>query len=289
MKTWLVLDCHYLCYRAFHVSKELSWRGKATGVIFGFLKSITSLKDQFQTDHVIFCFEHPQLYRRHIYPSYKFKRRTQERTEEEKQAYTELYDQISLLWKRYLPKIGFRNVFCFRGMEGDDLMAKIALGRDHEELGEEVILVTADSDLYQCLGPRVQIYSPQKQMVLTQEWFEAKYGIPPRKWAVVKALCGCQSDEVEGIDGVGEVTALKYLRKELRPPSKVYQAIVSRRGRSIVRRNRKLVQLPFDGCPTPYLQEDEITKHAWLEVCNELGMRSIASHPPIATRRLRHV
>lgn len=279
---WLVLDCHYLCHRAFHTAKDLAWKGKSTGVVFSFLKSIGFMKDEFQTDRIVFCFENPILFRRDIYPSYKVKRVTKERTEKEKEEYSNLCIQISDLRQRYLPEIGFKNIFSFRGMESDDIMAQIARSVPDTE---DVILVTSDQDLYQCLKHNVTIFSPSKKQIITESWFRKTYGIRPSKWAVVKAIAGCQSDEVKGVGGVGEATALKYLLGELKPESKAYETIKSEEGRAIVRRNRKLVELPYEDCPVPELQDDDISKAKWLEVCNQLGMRSIAQRPPVAARR----
>jgi 5'-3' exonuclease len=283
MKTWLVLDVHYLCHRAFHTAKGLSWKGRPTGVIFQFLKSIAFLKDELQSDRVAFCFEHPHLFRRDIYPTYKLRRRL-EKSPEETRSYNELSIQISELRQRYLPKIGFKNIFCFRGMEADDIMATIA-DNCLDQMNEQVILVTGDLDLLQCLRPNVMIYSPQKQRMITEEWFVSQYGFPPRKWAVVKAIAGCHGDEVKGVGGVGELTAVKYVKGELAVAERRYQAISCAEGGKIVRRNRRLVQLPFEGCPVPSLQEDDVDLAGWKEVCGLLGMRSIAAHPPIATRK----
>jgi len=280
----LIIDVHYLCHRAFHSSqKELNWKGRATGVIFGFLKSISFLKDEFLTDQIAFCFEHPHLFRRDIYPPYKRRRHAKERTPAEMRDYSNLIGQITELHQKYLPKIGFRNVFCFRGMESDDIMA--ALARDCPD-NEEAILVTGDNDLLQCLKDNVTLYSPQKQKLLTQNWFCHHYGIWPKQWPLVKAIAGCKGDEVEGIKGIGEISALKYARGELKLDSKAYLSIVSPAGKAIVRRNRPLVQLPYSTCPRPELREDCVTKEAWVETCGLLGMRSIAGHPPVALRKL---
>jgi len=278
----LVLDTHYLCHRAFHSTGELSWQGRATGVIFGFLNSISALKDEFQTDRIVFCFEHSHLHRRDIYPDYKYKR-AKNRTEQEKKNYSALAIQISELRQRYLPKIGFKNIFCFRGMESDDIMAALAASYSSTQ---EVILVTSDADLWQCLGPNVSIFSPQKRKVYTEEWFHKTYQFTPSKWAVVKAIAGCDSDCVAGIKGVGEATALKFIRGELKKDSKAYRSIVSPEGKEIIRRNRMLVQLPYANCPTPNLLEDQITKKAWAEVCELLGMKSIRNRPPVTTGRI---
>ncbi len=281
MRKWLVIDVSYMCHRAFHTAGHLSWKGKPTGVVFQFLKSITTLKDEFQTDLIAFCFEHPHLYRRDLYPQYKHRRHT-DKSPQEQIAYNQLQIQITELRKRYLPKIGFKNVFCCRGMESDDIMAALAKSVDPYD---EMILVTADSDMYQVLAPNVSIYSPQKRKIITCEQFVGKYKIYPREWAIVKALSGCISDEVKGISGIGEITALSYLRGDLKPDSRAYNAIRSAEGKAIVRRNRALVQLPFKDCPVPDLQEDELDIKGWKEVCALLGMKSIAGHPPIATMK----
>jgi len=277
MKTWLVLDVHYLCHRAFHTARGLSWQGKPTGVIYGFLKSILTLKDEFQTDRIAFCFEHPHLYRKDIYPAYK-RRRHQEKTPQERQAYTELTWQISELRQRYLPKIGFTNILYYHGMEADDILASIAESRPRDE---QVILVTADSDLLQCLRPNVMVYPPQKQKLLTREWFVKHYGFTPRKWAMVKALAGCSGDGVEGIKGIGEKTACRWVRDGLPVASKGYRAIACDRGHAIMRRNRRLVELPYEGCPVPTLVEDRVSRQGWKEVCHLLGMRTLVSSPPV--------
>jgi DNA polymerase-1 len=258
----------------------LSWKEKPTGVIYGFLKGIPLLMDEFATGNVVFCFESKTSHRRNIFPAYKQRRVTKKRDPEEAEAYDQLRSQISELRQRYLPKIGFKNVLSWDGLESDDIMAKIALTHAPRN---EVVLVTSDSDLWQVLGPRVSVYDPGRQVTLTEEWFRGKYGIAPKDWAKVKALGGCKSDEVPGIPGVGETTALKFLRGELGIDSRAFDLIGQ--GKSIVRRNRKLVQLPFEGSPGFTFQEHEVTRDKWKEVCEELGMKSIIGRPPVPTRK----
>lgn len=279
----LVIDVSYMCHRAFHTTRSLSHKGIKTGVTFGFLKSIGILKDEFQTDRVVFCFDHFDSLRRKLYPDYK-KRRRVERTNEELAAYQELNTQITLLRKQYLPKIGFKNIFWYSGYESDDIMAAIAKNEP-----SEVILITADSDLLQCLSETVSIYSPAAQKLHTWPSFYAKYGIVPTQWAMVKAIAGCKSDEVEGIKGVGEIGAVKFIKWKLPAKTKQYQAIMSRAGKAIVRRNRDLVQLPFKGCPVPKIVEDEIDAEGWRQVCGELGMRSLSGKLPVATRKAKQL
>jgi 5'-3' exonuclease len=281
---WLIFDVHYLCHRAFHTMSSLSWEDKPTGVIFGFLKQIGALKEEFQTDNVAFCFEHHYNGRKSIFPEYKQRRHQKQLTESEFIAKLALKEQIHKLYTDYLLRIGFCNVFMIPGLESDDIMAVLA--RDTQE---ETILVTADTDLLQCLRPNVTVYSPQKQKLYTEEWFWKTYKIPPRKWALVKAIAGCHTDEVPGIKGIGEATALKFVRNELDPNSAAYKKIKCKEGKAIVRRNKELVKLPLPSWQSPVapaLGPDHIDVKEWKAVCKELGMHSIAGQPPIATQRM---
>lgn len=272
----LVIDCHYLCHRASHSAGHLSFGGVSTGVAFQFLRSITTFKDEFQTDRIAFCFEGKNLIRKRIYPDYKNKRKA-ERTDEEKKNDDLLSRQIRALREEHLPEIGFSNIFSLTGYESDDLMAAIA---NHST--SDVVLITSDSDLYQCLRPNVTIYSPQKQQLITEGWFRSTYKVSPAQWALVKAIGGCSTDNVKGIKGVGEATALKYVQGSLPQSTKAFSDIRCSEGRRIVRRNRDLVELPFARCPVPILLEDKISAGAWRSVCGRLGLRSIASRLPIA-------
>jgi DNA polymerase-1 len=272
MTPLLVLDCHYLCHRAFHSTGGLSHKGAATGVIFGFLKSIEGFKREFLTDRIVFCFEGKKLLRREIYPEYKAKRYPAAR--EEMEIRQEFKEQIRRLRRDYLPRIGFNNVFYLSGYEADDVMAQLAKSE------YRTILVTADSDMFQCLQKdHCEIYNPQKQVLLTEIWFHRKYGISPNQWPEVKAMSGCSSDNVKGIRGVGEITALKYLHGKF-PGRNALASIGSEDGQRTIRSNLKLVKLPFQGMPELKLTDDELSEKGWTEVCRELGMRSLAGRLP---------
>lgn len=282
----LVLDCHYLCHRAFHSQpKSLSWKGKVTGVIYGFFHSLISLQNEFSTHRVAFCFEAQTLKRKQIYPRYKQHRqdKRREQSEGDKRAYNELQIQIAELRNRHLLKIGFRNIFTFNGMESDDIMAQIA---KNAKADEEIILVTSDADLWQCLRPNVSIYQPTKQKLLTYNWFCKLYGFTPPHWAIVKAITGCAGDGVQGIRGIGDKTAVKYLQGKLEPDSNAMKIMFSEEGKETVRRNRRLVELPYEGCPQVSIYDGpEVTFGSWVEVCIDLGFKSLMSTPPQIVKR----
>ncbi len=182
----------------------------------------------------------------------------------------------------YLPDIGYQNIFSLSGYESDDLMATLANHAPHDE---RVILITGDSDLYQCLRhDSVSLYSPQKKKLLTERWFRATYDIAPAQWALVKAIAGCSSDNVKGIRGVGEATALKYVQGKLPQDSKAYKSIRCSTGCDTVRRNRALVELPFSDCPIPLLVKDAFSRKSWQRVCGKLGAQSLRDQLPSIQR-----
>lgn len=272
----LVIDSSYLCHRAFHAQRGLSWDGVPTGVVFGFLKSIRALKNEFQTDRIAFCFESRQLLRKSIFPKYKARRRKDNEDPDKMAARNELQRQIEDLKNEHLPRIGFANVFSAPGFESDDLMAALALRE------RDVILVTSDADMYQCLSPSVRMHCPTSRRLFTEKWFVNEYGIPPRKWAMVKAIAGCKGDGVPGVEGIGETTALKFIRgDEVKNPKGAREKIL--RSKDIIRRNRRLVELPFFGTPVPRLQPDRVSRNRWDEVCAQLGFRSLMGRPPICS------
>jgi len=286
MRRWLILDTHFLCWRSFYALGNLSHDGSATGVTFGFLQSIRHLKDEFGTDDVVFCFEHPTLHRRKLFAEYKMSRAAAERTlpKKDQVARFEFRTQVAKLRLHWLPMIGFKNIFCVEGMESDDLMASIAANAPGTE---EVVLVTGDSDLWQCLKFNVSVYDPVRVRLMTYERFKKDRGYEPMDWARVKARSGCNSDGVPGVPGVGEITAQKDITGVLGKKTAAYNLLHSDEGRSIIKKNLALVRLPFEGCPNlyPLLKQDAVNDLKWKQVCSELGFRSIRHKPPVASRK----
>ncbi len=169
-------------------------------------------------------------------------------------------------------------MFGVQGYEADDLIASIALRV------RNAIIVGSDRDFYQLLSRGVRQWLPDRQRMMTLKRFREKYKIEPAMWATVKALTGCDTDEVPGIEGVGEPTAIKYLRGELPTTYKVFGRIQSPESRILTERNRHLVKLPFRGTPKLQLWQDDLSLEGWRKVCNHLGMRSLMHELPPGLR-----
>jgi DNA polymerase-1 len=271
MKTWLVLDCHYLCWRAFYTTGGLSFGGHQTGTVYGFLRDVRGLQELHDTQNVVFAFDGGSGRRVELFPDYKASRYAKAvgMLPEERESHEAFLTQIRKLRKLYLPTIGFRNILWQEGYEADDVIASVCRGLGR---AEDAVVVTADSDLFQLLAPNVVLYNPQKKKAITEKSFKDEWGIPPTLWADVKAIAGCSTDDVPGIRGVGEKTAAKFISGFL-TAGRGYNSIVA--GNGIWRRNLELTRLPFPGTRRFELQDDEVTPEKWDYVTGRLGMKSL--------------
>ena len=267
MKTWLIFDCNYLCHRAKYAMGGLSFNGSATGVIYGFLKDIFYFQKYFQTRNIVFCWDYGKGLRENINQEYKRNRREKTYTDEELAFELEFRQQTKKLRKEYLSEIGFKNIFYQKGYEADDIIASVCLNSIGED---EAIIISADHDLYQLLSKKVSVYHPQRDVLMTRKKFKKLYKISPIKWHEVKALSGCSSDNVKGIKGIGEKTAIRYFLSDLKESSLAYKKIESSIEK-IYRTNLPLVKLPFSGTNIFKLQSDELSKSGWNNVSKTLG------------------
>ena len=267
----LLIDSNAICYQAKFSMKDMDFESQATGVIFGFLRQLLKLSQLYPKSDFIFCWDSQSSLREKIYPLYKANRK-KVKTEEEKEVDSIAYAQFDLIKEKILPEIGYRNIFEYDGYESDDIFAQIVYNYydDHE-----IVIATADEDIYQLLFDNVWIYNVSKKKEYDEVSFNMEYGIFPEDWVDVKAMAGCTSDNVKGIVGVGEKTAIKYLNRGLSKDSKLYEKIVSDKGKEIIRRNLKLVRLPYKGTPKPKFTKDQLSLDKFMTICQRYGFQSI--------------
>ena len=279
---WLILDCNFLCHRLKHAMGGLSFEGGPTGIIYGFLKSIPMYQEMFDTPHIIFCWDSKSSKRSKIFPKYKANRliRKREMSDEEIDFENDFRYQMKMLRLKYLPMIGFQNIFCQKGYEADDLIASLCLSISEKS---NIVIITSDQDLYQCLATNIFIYDPNKRKRMTLQGLYKQYGVRPHEWKMMKAIAGCSTDNVPGVKGIGEKTALKYLIEGLSDTTKAFQRINSEQGWKIYKRNLKLVSLPFR------LKKDNLSANGWKQVIRKLGLKSIRDKVPMGIRRKRKI
>jgi DNA polymerase-1 len=253
---------------------EMSHEQKKVGVIFGFIKQILALAQDFDVKNFVFCWDSRKSYRSLVYPEYKANRRV-DKTEEQLKELEDAYRQFDDIRTLVLPMMGFKNIFHQGGYEADDLIAWVV-----QRFPESQMIVTGDDDLLQLLwydkfNP-ILFYNYRgitDEAIFSSHWF----GLPPRKWASVKAIAGCSGDNVKGIEGVGELTAARYVAGVLKDGA-AKQKIESDDGRAIFKRNFGLVALPFSGLKPiniPELCEDELMLEKFKSLFGQYGFRSL--------------
>ena len=271
MKTNLIIDCNNLAYSSFYIFKNLNYLEKKTGVIFGFIQQILSLAKKFESTNFVFCWDSKKSYRKLIYSEYKANRR-KELSNEENADLKLAYNQFAELREKILLEMGFNNVFMQTGYEADDLIAKVVLDNQNKKN----IIVSTDQDLYQLLQYSVSIHNIRTKKIFLWKDFANKYNAAPNLWVRVKAIAGCSTDNVIGVKGVGEMTAIKYLQDKLQE-GKIKNRIESQEGQAIIKRNIELVVLPFQGRKKLRIdfQKNDLSKEKFIEVFMQYGFSSL--------------
>lgn len=263
----LIFDSHAVCHFLKYSLSHLSHEGTDTGIIFGFLSVLKVAIERLGTNNFVFAFDSKKSHRKRIFILYKVKRREKIKTEQEKIEDTIMYSQIDNLRKKILPDLGFHNVFQKPGFEADDIITSCV-----QSMPGKSWIVSRDNDFHQLLNSKISMWDFQKRVEFTAGDFTDKWLIPPKEWKQVKCLAGCTSDCVPGIPGVGEKTAIKFLKRELPEHHKTYHNIIN--NQDIVNRNMPLVVLPFEGTPHYEIKKDCLKIQAFFELFEKLGFQS---------------
>jgi len=214
-KRLVIIDSNSVIHRAYHALPPLTTKkGELVNAIYGFLLVFLKIIKEFQPDFIAAAFDTPQpTFRHKKYKDYKAKRLP---------APDELYLQIPKV-KEVLKAFGV-SVFEKEGFEADDIIGTIATLAPifHQKNGGgpkiETIILSGDLDALQLINPRTKVYALRKgvkDVVLydekrVQEKFQ---GLIPQQILDFKALRGDPSDNIPGITGIGEKTAIQLLLK----------------------------------------------------------------------------
>ena len=207
MKKILVIDSNSIFNRAFYGIKLLSTKtGKFTNAIYGFIVTLEKLKAQINPDIIICAFDLPQkTFRNEIYSGYKQNRHGMP---------NELASQLPDL-QNLIEYLGYKIVTC-EGYEADDILGTIAnICNKNDDY--KCTLATGDRDILQLVSKNVSVNMAitRNQKTETTLYDENKikeeYGISPSQLIDVKALQGDTSDNIPGVKGIGQKTALKLI------------------------------------------------------------------------------
>lgn len=205
MKKRLVLiDGSSLIFRAFYAIRHLTTSdGIFTNGVYGFLNMYYGLMENYNPDYIGVAFDKSgPTFRNKDYEQYKGHR---EKTP------SELSSQFGIL-KDVLDSLNVKHI-ALDDYEADDIIGTLA--KEGAKEGMEIFLVTGDRDYLQLIDDNIKVLLTKKGISQLEEYDEKRimeeYGVTPLQMIEVKGLMGDPSDNIPGVPGVGEKTALKYI------------------------------------------------------------------------------
>ena len=202
MKKLLAIDGNSIINRAFYGIRPLTNReGIHTNAIYGMINIIMKQVDNLNPDYLAVAFDvKAPTFRHEFYGEYKAGRHA---------TPPELLEQIPYA-KECLKALGF-NVLELAGYEADDILGTLAKLADRADC--EAYVLTGDRDSLQLITDKttVLLATNTDTVVMNTDAFVEKYGVLPSQFVDVKALMGDSSDNIPGVPGIGEKTALKLI------------------------------------------------------------------------------
>lgn len=226
MKEKIVLiDGHSILNRAFYGVPDLTnSEGLHTNAVYGFLNIMFKILDEEKPEYLTVTFDvHAPTFRHEMFAEYKGTRKPM--AEELRQQVPVIKDVLKAMKIEIIEKAG---------LEADDLLGTIS--RLCEKKGLDVSIISGDRDMLQLATEQVKIRIPKTKQGRTEveDYYasdvEKVYGVTPKEFIDVKALMGDTSDNIPGVPGVGEKTAVKIIQEyrsienahehvdEIRPP-----------------------------------------------------------------------
>lgn len=203
MKKLLLIDGNSIANRAYYALPFLSnGEGVPSGAVFGFANIIIKLLQEEKPDYIAVAFDHARkTFRNQIYSEYKMQR---------KPAPTELISQFPII-KEMLDIMGIK-YFEQDGIEADDIIGTIS-----KKNNEQTFILSGDKDLLQLIDDKINVWLTKKGVSeldkVDTSRLKELFGLKPYQVIELKGLMGDTSDNIPGVKGIGEKTALSLLEK----------------------------------------------------------------------------
>ncbi|HGO5847238.1 TPA: DNA polymerase I [Mannheimia haemolytica] len=197
----VLVDGSSYLYRAFHAFPPLTNRlGEPTGAMYGVLNMLKSLISQVNPSHIAVVFDAKgKTFRDELFKQYKSHRPPMP---------DDLRPQIEPL-HRIIKALGIP-LISIEGVEADDVIGTLAVQAAKD--GKDVLISTGDKDMAQLVNDHIMLINTMNNTLLDREGVIEKYGIPPELIIDFLALMGDSADNIPGVKGVGEKTALALLQ-----------------------------------------------------------------------------
>lgn len=204
MSTLLMIDGNSMANRAFYGVPHLTnAKGVPTNAVYGFLNTLQAAIERFKPDALFVAFDiSKKVFRHERYADYKGTR-------------TGMPEDLLVQMPLIKEALSYMNIetFGLEGYEADDIIG--TMSAHQTALGGESIILSGDRDLFQLVGEHVTVCFPQSKgqemEIVTPEYLAEHYALTPELVIEMKGLMGDKSDNIPGINGVGEKTAKKLL------------------------------------------------------------------------------
>jgi len=207
-KILVLIDGHALVHRAFHALPPLNTqKGELVNAVYGFVLILLKVLKELKPDYLAATFDLPKpTFRHEEYEAYKATR---------VKAPDELYRQIGRV-KDVLAAFNIP-VYEKAGYEADDVIGTIAKKAEKQKEKIKSIIVTGDLDTLQLVNKQTSIFTLRKgvkdTVLYDAKMVEERYGLKPEQMVDFKGLKGDPSDNIPGVPGIGEKTAVELLKK----------------------------------------------------------------------------
>jgi 5'-3' exonuclease len=217
MKKVILFDAKYLLYRQHFAHKGLQAGMVPTGGMWGFWKEVLRMGEAWPGWSMVFCWDG-------MGPSWKTqtKDKTGYKGNRVETEDTRKVAQQEAILVRLLYEMGFHTPR-LKHIEADDLIG--VLTGDWKDA--EVMIYSADRDMYQLVGPGVKILSPRKvkvspnqppeDLILDSAGVTSHFGVAPKYVTEIRAMCGDPADNLKGLPGIGPKKALLLFQTGVRP------------------------------------------------------------------------
>ena len=186
----------------YYGEKLINGKGQNVNGIKTFFFRMKAIKEMFSPDYIVVAMDvgRSKTFRRNMYKHYKTNRKPKD---------DDIASQIEIT-SRICALTGYP-IIENELYEADDILGMVSkYAYDH---GMDMVIISSDQDMYQLLSENTYIYSPRGKEIIDEAWLYEKYRLKPSQWVDLKMLKGDPSDNVPGVEGVGEVTALKLMHQ----------------------------------------------------------------------------
>ncbi|MFZ1554888.1 MAG: 5'-3' exonuclease H3TH domain-containing protein, partial [Nitrospira sp.] len=200
MPTLYLIDGSAYIYRAFFALPPLAnSKGLQTNAVYGFTTMLLKVLRDHRPDYVAVVFDEKGPTHRHeAFKDYKAQRPPMPQGMSAQIPY--IHRVVEALSLPVIRQAGY---------EADDLIGTLA--RKGEVEGLDVVIVTSDKDMFQLLTPKTRIYDPVKDKWFGEADSQARFGVEPARVVEIMGLMGDTSDNIPGVKGIGEKTAVKLI------------------------------------------------------------------------------